>query len=111
MHIRSSAMLVYTGLAPTVIQPATAGENAGWDYELTPYLLAAAMDGEVGLHGYTADQDASSSDIWANLRVGCGNGCDCADAQSAYFRAGFETLCWPWTGQCLSRIKQKMGAP
>jgi len=38
-----------------------------WQFEVTPYLLAAGMDGTVGVRGYTTDVDMSFSDIWDSL--------------------------------------------
>jgi hypothetical protein len=39
-------------------------------YELTPYLLAAGMDGTVGVQDHTTDVDAPFSDIWDSLDAG-----------------------------------------
>jgi len=41
-----------------------------WRYEFTPYLLAAGMDGTVGIRNFTTDIDASFSDILDNLDMG-----------------------------------------
>jgi hypothetical protein len=51
-------------------QPALAAEPDRWQYEITPYLLAAAMDGTAGAKGITVPVDASFSDILENLEGG-----------------------------------------
>ncbi len=38
-----------------------------WEFELTPYLFAAGIDGTVGARGVEADVDMSFSDIWDRL--------------------------------------------
>lgn len=41
-----------------------------WKFEVTPYMLAAGMDGTVGVLGHQADIDASFGDIWDVLDAG-----------------------------------------
>lgn len=41
-----------------------------WQYELTPYLLAAGIEGTVGIRDHEADMDVSFSDIWDDLDSG-----------------------------------------
>ena len=41
--------------------------NNAWQFEVTPYLFAAGMDGTVGARGVSADIDMSFSDIWERL--------------------------------------------
>jgi opacity protein-like surface antigen len=41
-----------------------------WQFEITPYFLAAAMNGTVGTGGISADIDMSFNDIWNNLDAG-----------------------------------------
>jgi hypothetical protein len=65
-----TAMLSLTCLGLSLGQSAFAAEADGWQYEVTPYLLAAAMDGTVGVKGATVPVDASFSDIWDNLDAG-----------------------------------------
>lgn len=65
-----TAMLSLTCLGLTLGQSAVAAEDDGWQYEVTPYLLAAGMEGTVGVKGDTVPVDASFSDIWDNLDVG-----------------------------------------
>lgn len=43
------------------------GNDKGWQFEITPYLFAAGMDGTVGIRGISADIDMSFSDIWERL--------------------------------------------
>ena len=50
-------------------QESTASKNK-WQFELTPYFLAAAMNGEVGAGNVEADIDMSFEDIWNNLDMG-----------------------------------------
>ena len=45
-------------------------ETDTWQFEVTPYLLAAGMDGTVGIRGHEADIDVSFSDIWDDLDAG-----------------------------------------
>jgi hypothetical protein len=42
-------------------------DSNAWQFELTPYLFAAGMDGTVGIRGVSADIDMSFSDIWDRL--------------------------------------------
>lgn len=42
-------------------------DSNAWQFEITPYLFAAGMDGTVGLRGVSADIDMSFSDIWDHL--------------------------------------------
>jgi hypothetical protein len=41
-----------------------AAEDNAWQYELTPYFLAAGLNGDAGVRGVSADVDMSFSDIW-----------------------------------------------
>ncbi len=50
-------------------QSVVAGEDQ-WQYEFTPYLFMAGMDGVQGVHGYTTDLDVSFSDIVDHLDMG-----------------------------------------
>ncbi|MCP4285706.1 MAG: hypothetical protein GY792_14820 [Gammaproteobacteria bacterium] len=53
-----------------ISQISAASETDKWQFEVTPYLLAAGMDGTVGVHGHTADIDVSFSDILDDLDSG-----------------------------------------
>ncbi len=49
---------------------AVAAESDPWQFEVTPYLFAAGMDGTVGLRGVTAGLDVSFDQILDNLDAG-----------------------------------------
>lgn len=70
MHNRKLTILALVGLGLTLSQPGAAAEADGWQYEATPYLLAAGLDGTVGVKGFTTDVDASFGDILENLEGG-----------------------------------------
>lgn len=52
------------------LQAVSASEREGWQYEFTPYLLMAGLDGTVGVQGHATDIDASFSDLLDNLEAG-----------------------------------------
>ena len=47
-----------------------ADEGDAWQYEVTPYFLAAGLNGTVGVRGVKADLDMSFSDIWDDFKSG-----------------------------------------
>ena len=47
-----------------------ATKNNKWQFEITPYFLAAAMNGKVGVGPVETDIDMSFEDIWDNLDLG-----------------------------------------
>lgn len=51
-------------------QMASSAQGDDWQYEVTPYLFAAGMDGKIGIRGVTSDVDASFGDITDNLDQG-----------------------------------------
>ena len=53
-----------------------------WQFEITPYFLAASLNGDIGIRGVTADVDIIFSDIWDRLNAG--------------FMAAFEARKGPW---------------
>ena len=59
------------GLLPLVVAPMlhaqASGENDQWQFEVTPYLFAAGLDGTVGVKGNDVDIDASFDDLRENL--------------------------------------------
>lgn len=59
-----TALLLCTG------QAVMAAGNDAWQYEVTPYFLAAGLDGKVGVRGVTTDVDLSFSDILDSLDSG-----------------------------------------
>ncbi|MGF1759870.1 hypothetical protein L4D76_18420 [Photobacterium sagamiensis] len=66
MAIITTTLLVGGGFS----QASVANDTDQWHYEVTPYLLAAGMEGTVGVKDHTADVDASFSDIVDNLNMG-----------------------------------------
>jgi hypothetical protein len=51
--------------------PATAQATSDkWNVFVAPYLMGAAMSGETTVRGVDVDVDASTSDIFSNLRFG-----------------------------------------
>ena len=65
----SRALVLVIGLGSGAMQSATA-DQAGWNFEVTPYLFASGLNGTAGARGIQADVDASFSDIWDNLDLG-----------------------------------------
>jgi opacity protein-like surface antigen len=47
-----------------------ADAEPGWNFEVTPYFLAAGLEGTAVARGIQADIDASFSDIWDNFDSG-----------------------------------------
>ena len=54
----------------TATTPAQAETVKEWQFEITPYLLAAGMEGTVGVRGVSTDVDVSFGDIWDHLDAG-----------------------------------------
>jgi opacity protein-like surface antigen len=52
--------------APAAATPEEKGTQA-WQFEFTPYLFAAGMNGKTGMNRVTADIDAGFNDIFNNL--------------------------------------------
>lgn len=50
--------------------PAVAQTDDGWEHTLAAYLMAAGMDGEVGIGPVSADADLEFSDILDHLKMG-----------------------------------------
>lgn len=70
MRISKPALLP---LACTILlfsQHAGAVESDAWQYEVTPYILAAGLDGSVGVRGVTSDIDMSISDVLDDFEAG-----------------------------------------
>jgi hypothetical protein len=51
-------------------QAAAQTSSAGWEFTIAPYLVAAAMDGTVGIKGHDVKVDVPFSKIWDNLHFG-----------------------------------------
>ena len=69
MNRRNLAVLsaALTGL---VFSHGTFAAEDEWNYEITPYFLAAGLEGEIGLLDVTTNVDMSFSDIWDHLDAG-----------------------------------------
>jgi opacity protein-like surface antigen len=72
---RFAVYLLGTTLALAVQAQATAQPEAGsdadkWQFEITPYLFAAGMNGKTGIGSVTSDIDMSFDDILKNLDQG-----------------------------------------
>jgi len=63
------ALLVTAGMTSAPVRADTAGGEQ-WQFEVTPYLFAAAMKGTVGAKGVTTDIDLSFGDILDVLDFG-----------------------------------------
>jgi len=46
-----------------VAQEGLAADTVPWQFEVTPYFLAAGLDGTVGVRGADADLDVSFNEI------------------------------------------------
>lgn len=67
MNHRVLTALSLASLGWFAVQRCSAGEPDGWHYEFTPYLMAAGLNGDIGLRGVTTGVDASFGDILDNL--------------------------------------------
>ncbi|MGB8712509.1 MAG: hypothetical protein WCD50_05215 [Onishia taeanensis] len=67
MRTRKLFVIPLALLACSASPVAFSAGSAGWQYEVTPYLFGAGLDGKVGVRGVTSDVDASFNDIWNNL--------------------------------------------
>jgi opacity protein-like surface antigen len=70
MRIRNKLVTSIMFIGLLTCQNIFAGENDEWVFEVTPYFLAAGLDGEIGVRGVTTDIDMSFSDIWDDLDAG-----------------------------------------
>jgi len=69
MRVVFSVAAVIVMLPFSQLAAAASGAD-GWQFELTPYLWAAGIDGELTLRGQEVEVDASFSDIADTLDVG-----------------------------------------
>lgn len=67
MCVRRLAFSSIFCLGMCLFQSSYAAESDQWQFEFTPYLLAAGLDGTVGVRGVEADLDMSFNDIWDDL--------------------------------------------
>lgn len=65
-----SIMLALIGPAPAAAQTAVPSDTDTWQFEITPYLFGAGLNGTTGSGGVSTDVDMSFSDILANLDSG-----------------------------------------
>ncbi len=65
-----ASILLIGGVFVTSSAQSAADTEGDWNFEATPYFLAAGLDGTAGARGIQADIDASFSDIWDNLDSG-----------------------------------------
>lgn len=70
MKKRELGIITLSCLGMAASQPGFGADNGGWQYEATPYLFAAALDGTVGVRDFTTEVDASFSDIFDKLEGG-----------------------------------------
>jgi len=72
MNFQTSTLVTAIALSCCLarIGDATAADGDGWQYELTPYFLAAGLNGKAGIRGVTTDVDMSFGDIWNDLDAG-----------------------------------------
>jgi len=83
MRQRSTHLICCHSLITCLVATAASAQADAWQFEATPYFLAAGLDGETGIRGVTADVDMPFSDIWDNLDAG--------------FMALFTAQSGPWT--------------
>lgn len=70
MRIPNIVYFALAGLGLAFVGSGAASAGDDWQFEVTPYFLAASLDGTAGARGVEADIDASFSDIWDNLDAG-----------------------------------------
>lgn len=65
-----SPLLPLACVALLVSQGSGAAEADAWQYEITPYVLTAGLDGTAGVGGVTGDVDMSISDVLDDFEAG-----------------------------------------
>lgn len=70
MHIFKPALLPLAGATLLFSQVGNAVESDTWQYEVTPYILTAGLEGDAGVRGVTSDIDMSISDVLDDLEGG-----------------------------------------
>jgi hypothetical protein len=63
-------ILATTGLLLVGPHAAAQTGSGDWEFTIAPYLVAAAMDGTVGINGHDVKLDVPFSKIWDNLHFG-----------------------------------------
>jgi opacity protein-like surface antigen len=85
----SSAIIAALLTAACAIPVFAESRPEGWNFEVTPYLFAAGLDGSGALRGVTADIDMSFSDIWDRLDQGF---MALADVRKGRWMVGFDGI-------------------
>ena len=68
MFVSQSPVLAQENVDNTAqVDTTISNKEAVWQFEITPYLFAAELNGQAGIRGVTADIDMPFSDIWDNL--------------------------------------------
>jgi len=68
-HTKMTALsLAFLGLGTSQISRAV--ESDAWQYEITPYVMTAGLEGTAGVRGVTSDVDMSISDVLDDLEMG-----------------------------------------
>jgi len=68
-HIKMTALsMAVLGLGTSQVGHAV--ESDAWQYEVTPYIMTAGLEGAVGVRGVTSDLDMSISDVLDDLEMG-----------------------------------------
>ena len=67
LFIALTAVLVINTFDAQPAMAESVNNEASWQFEITPYLFAAGMNGTVGMRGVESDLDMSFSDIWDRL--------------------------------------------
>lgn len=70
LRARDARPLTLAGVALIASGGACAADADAWQYEVTPYILTAGLDGTVGVHGVTSDIDMSIGDVLDDLQAG-----------------------------------------
>ncbi len=68
--ILACCVLVGLVASPAALAQDSTKQADKWQFEITPYFLAASLNGDVGIRGVTADVDMSFSNIWDKLNAG-----------------------------------------
>lgn len=69
-QIKQQLGITLTILGLSVSQVSHSVETNAWEFEVTPYLFAADLNGKVGVRGVTSDVNTSFSDVLKNLDYG-----------------------------------------
>ncbi len=70
MKFRNAVILFLACMAIVATRSSVAADSDDWQYEVTPYFLAAGLNGKAGIRGVTSDVDMSFSDIMDSFDAG-----------------------------------------